>query len=115
MIMAEHLSIIGLTDLDRLTLDREFKNVGQGDAVSFDEKNAKFGTAGSIDPIIAAVVVSSMTLTVIAIWICVSKRRMTKIKRASDGVEFEIEISESSDCKSSVLAELVKLFPGVTI
>ncbi len=101
--MSANLNIIGLTDLDRLTLHNEFKNAGQADAISFDERNADFGSAGNIDPITAVVVVSSLTLTVTAIWICLKKHTGLKIRRASDGEEVEISINSTTECKSDVL------------
>jgi hypothetical protein len=107
----QSVRLMGLTDLDRLTLETEFQNAGLKDALTFDEKNVAAGSAGFLDPISATVVVSGMAFTVIAIWLCRSQNTEMTIQ-GPDG-KTKIKISQSSNCRKDVLAQLIKLFPGV--
>lgn len=111
--LTQSARLTGLTDLDRLTLEEEFQNAGLTDALTFDEKNVAAGGAGFLDPISAAVAVSGMALTVVAIWVCRSQKKEIVIE-GPDG-KTKIKITQSANCQSDVLAQLLKLFPGIRL
>jgi hypothetical protein len=111
--MHQSLRIRGLTDLDRLTLEDEFDRAGMGQVLSFDEPSKAAGGAGLLEPLSATVAVTAMTLTVLAIWICLTRRKDTKIELESTGQKVTITTSETTECKAEVLAQLSRLFPNV--
>jgi hypothetical protein len=110
--MPETMELVGLTDLDRLSLQDEFEHAGHEKALTFDEKNAKLGTAGALDPITATVIMTAMAAKLLAIWIC---KRRTRTVVYKDGKEVEIKVTDTAECQPNVIAQLAKLFPKIDV
>jgi hypothetical protein len=105
----------GLTDLDRMTLQEHFQAAGIGNDVTFDEKSVKRGRAGALEPITAVVLISGMTLTTIAVWLCRTKSENTTVKIIENGREHHVTIRRREGCDSEVIKQLAKIFPHVRL
>jgi hypothetical protein len=111
--MEETLRIVGLSDADLQTLEREFEEADLKTALTVEKSNIPVGSRGVLEPLTAAVILSSAALSVLAIWVCRERRRETVIERRSGEDSLVIRTTEGSNCKSEVLAQLWKFFPGL--
>jgi hypothetical protein len=107
----QSISLVKLTDLDKLTLKQAFEEANLAKAVSFDDSNAKGGSAGFLDPITATVICVGMACTTIAIWACQSKK--TEIMVMGPNGEAKVKVSQTSECRADVLGQLTKIFPSI--
>lgn len=111
--MDQRIRIPGISDFDRETLKAAFSSSDISGTLSFEE-SSKAGGARFLEPLSATLVVTAMGLTVLAIWICKQRREKTTIEVADrDGLKVTITSSQTSECKTEVLAQLSKLFPDV--